>query len=76
MKVEIKNSLSEKQKILQNLVHYLLCISNRKEITSTRALVNFFPVPVYLLNHNLQKCLSAITAIEYLRIFIVLPLYK
>lgn len=72
MKVEIKNLLSEKQKILQNLVYFTGCVF-LIEMTNIRSFLNFFPIAGYLLNHNLQKCLSVITAIDYLRIFIVLP---
>lgn len=70
MKVEIKNSPRKNKKIFQNLVHFTGCVFSL-EITSTRALVTFFPV--YLVNHKLPKCLGVIIVIEYLRIFIVIP---
>lgn len=65
MKVAIKNSVSGKQKVLQNLVYFTGCVF------SLEKLVNFFPV--YFVNHILQKCLSVIIALQYLRIFIAPP---
>lgn len=71
MKVKIMNLLNEKQKILQNLVHFTGHVFSI-EITNIRSFLNFFPIAGYLLNYYLQKCLSVTTAVEYLRIFIVL----
>lgn len=68
MKVEIKNSPRKKQKVFQNLVHFTGDVFSL-EITDTRALATFFPVPVYLVNHNLQKCLFLIFKSNCHRVF-------